>query len=491
MGTTGDICYAPAVELAELVRRRELSPVAIVDAFLARIEEVGARTNAYVTVTAEAARAAARRAERAVLDGDPLGPLHGVPVALKDMVPTAGVRTTLGSRAFADWVPDADGREARVLTAAGAIVLGKTNTPEFGAGGTTDNLLVGPTSTPFAPGFNAGGSSGGAAAAVADGLAALAQGSDGGGSIRIPASCCGVYGFKATYGRVPSSSRPNAWFTHTPNLQSGPIARSVRDAALMLSVLAAPDTRDPLALPAWGEDPLAACELPIEGLRIGFSPDLGDFPVDPEVAAIVRSAADAFAQAGATVVEVAVDLRHPHEQLAQLWRRQIGVLYGMDVALFERAGVDLLGAHRDQLTPELLALIELGQRQSAVEHRLDDVIRTDVLDGVEAVFEQVDLLVCPTLTAPPPRNADDGNTLGPREVAGRPVDPEIGWCMTYPFNFSGHPAASIPAGRTAAGLPVGLQIVGRRFADADVLAASAAYERVRPWQDTFATIPAT
>lgn len=491
MSAMGDICYLPATELAELVRRRELSPVAIVDAHLARIEEIGARTNAFVTVTAEAARAAARRAERAVLDGEPLGPLHGVPVAIKDMVPTAGVRTTLGSRPFADWVPDADGREVRVLVGAGAIVLGKTNTPEFAARGTTDNLIFGPTSTPFAPGYNAGGSSGGAAAAVADGLAPLAQASDGGGSIRIPASCCGVYGIKATYGRVPSGSRPNAWFTHTPNLQSGPVARTVRDAALMLGVMATPDARDPLALPAWGEDPVAACDLPIEGLRIGYSPDLGDFPVDPEVAAICREAVDAFRQAGATVVDVEVDLRHPHEELAQLWRRQVGVLYAIDAALFARAGIDLLGEHRAELSAELVELMELGNRQTAVEHRLDDVVRTDVLDGIDAAFEQVDLLVCPTLTAPPPPNADDGNTLGPREVAGRPVDPEIGWCMTYPFNFSGHPAASIPAGRTAAGLPVGLQIVGRRFADADVLAASAAYERVRPWQDTFATIPAT
>jgi amidase/aspartyl-tRNA(Asn)/glutamyl-tRNA(Gln) amidotransferase subunit A len=482
-----DICFTPARELAALIRRRALSPVEVVDAFLQRIEAVGARTNAYVTVTGDAARADAVRAQAAVMSGAPLGPLHGVPVAIKDMVPTAGVRTTLGCRAFADWVPEADGREARVLRAAGAIVLGKTNTPEFAARGTTDNLLFGPTSTPFATGFNAGGSSGGAAAAVADGLAALAQGSDGGGSIRIPAACCGVYGIKATYGRVPAGSRPNAWFTHTPNLQSGPIGRSVEDAALMLGVLAAPDTRDPLALPNTDLDPLRACagDGSLEGLRVGFSADLGDFPVDPEVARVVADAAGAFAETGATVEPVAVDLGHPHEELAQLWRRQVGVLYAIDAALFARAGIDITGERGSLMTAELLELIELGRRQTAVEHRLDDTIRTDVLDAIEDLFETVDLLVCPTLGALPPRNATDGDTLGPREIAGRPVDPGIGWCLTYPFNFSGHPAASVPAGLAGGRLPVGLQIVGRRFADATVLRASAAFERVRPWHHTY------
>lgn len=492
MAGADDICFTPALELAALIRRRALSPVEVVDAFLTRIDAVGARTNAYVTVTADAAHADAVRAQAAVMAGRPLGPLHGVPVAIKDMVATAGVRTTLGSRAFADWVPAADGREARVLREAGAIVLGKTNTPEFAARGTTDNLLFGPTSTPFAPGFNAGGSSGGAAAAVADGLAALAQGSDGGGSIRIPAACCGVYGIKATYGRVPAGSRPNAWFTHTPNLQSGPIARSVQDAALMLGVLATPDTRDPLALPNTDLDPLAACagDVSLQGLHVGFSPDLGDFPVEPEVARIVAAAVAGLADAGATVEPVDVDLGHPHEDLAQLWRRQVGVLYAIDAALFARAGIDIAGERRALMTDELLELIEIGRRMTAVEHRLDDTIRTDVLDAVEDVFETVDLLVCPTLGALPPRNAQDGDTLGPREIAGRPVDPGVGWCLTYPFNFSGHPAASVPAGLGEGGLPVGLQIVGRRFADATVLAASAAFERVRPWQAAYAAFTA-
>jgi amidase/aspartyl-tRNA(Asn)/glutamyl-tRNA(Gln) amidotransferase subunit A len=480
MGAPGEICFTPARELAARVRSRELSPVEVVDAFLSRIEEHGGRTNAYVTVMDESARAAARRAERTLMAGRPLGPLHGVPVAIKDMVATAGVRTTLGSRAFSEWIPTEDGREVRVLTGAGAIVLGKTNTPEFAARGTTDNPVFGPTSTPFAPGHNAGGSSGGSAAAVADGLAALGQGSDGGGSIRIPASCCGIFGIKATFGRVPAGSRPNAWFTHTPNLQSGPLARDVADAALMLAVMAAPDPRDPLALPGWDVDPVAACEDGIAGLRVGFSPDLGDFPVEPEVAALVADAVRALEGAGATVEPAEVRFPRPHDELTHLWRRQVGVLYAIDAALFARAGIDLLGEHRDALTPELVELMELGRRQSAVEHRLDDVARTEVLDTVEELFGHVDLLVTPTLGAPPPPNAADGNTLGPRGIDGRPVEPGIGWCLTHPFNFSGHPAASVPAGRLD-GLPVGMQIVGRRFADATVLAAGRALERLRPW----------
>jgi amidase/aspartyl-tRNA(Asn)/glutamyl-tRNA(Gln) amidotransferase subunit A len=480
------ICFMPATELAARVRRRDLSPVEVVEAFLERIAARNATINAYVTVIGEQARTAARAAERAVMSGAPIGPLHGVPVAIKDLFDyKAGVRNTFGSRPLADYVPREDTTYVARLEQAGAIVLGKTNTPEFGHKGITDNLLVGPTSTPFAPGKNAGGSSGGSAAAVADGMAALAQGTDGGGSVRIPASWCGVYGLKASFGRVAAVSRPNAFIGHTPFIHSGPLTRTVEDAALMLSVMAGPHPRDPFSLPDDGMDYLAATRRGITGLRVAYSADLDVFPVDERVAAIVRDAAGAFESAGARVEEVRLGLQQPQHELSSLWLRQIGVLYADAMAAFKAEGIDLLGTHRAELTPQFVEMVDAVAGLSAVQYKLDDVLRTAVFDVVEDVFERYDLLVSPTLAVPPVVNAADGNTLGPSAINGVAVDPLIGWCLTYPINFTGHPAASIPAGFTDDGLPIGLQIVGRRFADDAVLAASVAFERVRPWHDAY------
>jgi amidase/aspartyl-tRNA(Asn)/glutamyl-tRNA(Gln) amidotransferase subunit A len=479
---TEEICFLPATELAALIRRRAVSPVEVVEAYLARISQRNPLINAYVTVIADQAQAAARVAERAVGSGAPLGPLHGVPIAIKDLADfKAGVRNTFGSRPLAQYVAQETTTYVERLEGAGAIVLGKTNVPEFGHKGVTDNLLVGPTSTPFAPGKNAGGSSGGSAAAVADGLAALAQGTDGGGSIRIPASFCGVYGFKASWGRVAVATRPNAFGWHTPFVHSGPLARTVDDAALMLSVMAGPHPRDPYSLPDDGMAYQLAPRRSVRGLRIAYCPRFGDFPVDRQVHDIVAAAVPAFLVVGAEVDEVTLDLRHAQCDLAALWCRQMGVLYANTVADFKQSGIDLLGEHRAAMTPEFVAMVEAVQDLSAVAYMRDDTVRTDVFDAVQDVFDTYDLLVTPTLAVPPFANASDGTTVGPTVINGQDVDPLIGWCLTYPLNFTGHPAASIPAGFTSDGLPVGMQVVGRRFADGVVLAASAAFERVRPW----------
>ena len=351
--------------------------------------------------------------------------------------------------------------------------------------GVTDNLLFGPTSTPFAPGKNAGGSSGGSAAAVADGLAPIALGSDGGGSIRIPASFCGVYGLKASFGRVAAPSRPDAFLTHTPFNHIGPLSRTVEDAALVLGVMAGPHPRDPFSLPDDGTDYLAATRRPIEGLRIGYSPDFGIFPVEERVAAIVGEAVKAFESAGARVEEVAVGIKRSQWELCELWLREMGVLFADLAEGMKEGGTDLLGEHRDELTPQFAELLESGQGMSAVGYKRDDMMRTEVFDAVQDVFDEYDLLVTPTLAVPPFDNADDGNTLGLASVDGEEVNPLLGWCLTYPINDTGHPAASVPAGFTVEGLPVGMQVVGRRCADDVVLAASAAFQRIRPWQGSY------
>src|SRR5215831_7317845 len=275
-----DLCYLSAIELAAAIRTRRLSPVEVTAAILDRIAKLNPKLNAYCTVVPEAALAAAQQAEAAVMAGKPLRPLHGVPLSFKDLTVTAGIRTTFGSKIFEHHVPNEDAVVVERIRRAGAIVLGKTNTPEFGCKGVTDNRLFGYTRNPWQLDRVAGGSSGGAAAALAAGLGPLAEGSDLAGSIRIPASCCGVIGLKPSLGRVPHYPSPNCW---TGFGVVGPMARTVRDAALLLSVMAGPDEHDPRSLPDTGEDFVSATEGDIDGLHAAWSADLGYAAVDPEV----------------------------------------------------------------------------------------------------------------------------------------------------------------------------------------------------------------
>jgi Asp-tRNA(Asn)/Glu-tRNA(Gln) amidotransferase A subunit family amidase len=476
-----DLCFLPATELATRIRRRDISPVEAVESYLRRIEERNPAVNAYTLVLAEQATDAARAAEAAVMSGRPLGPLHGVPVAIKDLDDVAGVPTSMGSLAVENRVPKTSAAAVERLLEAGAIVLGKTNTPEFGHKGITDNLRFGPTSTPWKIGYNSGGSSGGSAAAVAGGMAALGQGTDGGGSVRIPASFSGVVGFKPSFGRVPSVTRPDAFLWGHPLVHIGPLARTVGDAALMTSVMAGPHAGDPLALPDDGVDYLRGAEGARRRFRVAFSPQLGDFPIDRRVAGVVRSAVEVLARSGVQVDEVKLDFGADHDTLARLWVRVISVHYGAIARHWKQEGVDLLGEHSEKLTPQFRQMLIDAETILAVDHALDDVLRTGVFVGLQSVFERYDLIVSPTLAIPPVRNASDGNTIGPTDIGGDTVDPLIGWCMTFPINFTGHPAISVPAGLTPEGLPVGLQIIGRSHADETVLALASRFELAQPW----------
>lgn len=485
-----DLVFLSAAELALRIRQRIVSPVEVVDAFLARIDQRNTDINAYVTLLHDEARQRAREAEQAVMAGAELGVLHGVPIAVKDLFDfKAGVPNTMGSVVFKDFVPDETATYIERMEQAGAIVLGKTNTPEFGHKGITDNLLFGPTRNPFNLTKNAGGSSGGSAAAVADGLAAMAQGSDGGGSIRIPASFSGIYGIKPSYGRVASAAAPDAFISHTPFSGAGPLTRTVEDAALMLTTIVGPHPRDPLSMPHEPLDYLGATRRSIRGLKIAYSSRLDVFPVDERVSRVIADAVKAFETAGATVEEVEIGLQHSQQEMSALWVRQAGVLYAEVFATFKAMGIDMLGEHREKVTPELIQMVEAVQDLNVVAYKLDSILRTTVFNTFQNMFEHYDILVTPTLAVPPFDNASDGNTIGPTEINGEQVDPLIGWCLTYPFNFTGHPAASVPAGMTEDGLPIGMQIVGRRFADDVVLAASAAFERVHPWQQTYPPRP--
>jgi len=453
-----DICWMSAVDLAKSIRKKKLSPVEVVRDILERIEVINPRVNAYVTVMADSALAEAKKAEKALMKGEDIGPLLGVPVSIKDMIFTRGVRTTFGCKLLEDFVPEEDAAAVASLKQAGAIVMGKTNTSEFGFKPLTDNLIFGITRNPWNLEKTSGGSSGGAAAAVASGLGPIAVGADGGGSIRIPSSCCGVFGIKPQLGRVPRypAFPGGELITH-----EGPITRTVRDAALMLDVMAGQHWGDVYSFPQAGVSFTRSLRLGVKGLKIAWSPDLGYATVDPQVKAICEQAAREFSSLGANVEEAHPGFDNPESH--------IGTFFGSDalVALSVLGPIDQI---IDKLSPLAAAMLYISTELKATDYVKAMFAKHELSIKSGKFFQSYDLLLTPTLASPP-----------------LPVDFEdpIGFLKWLPFtpvfNFTGQPAASIPAGWTEDGLPVGLQIVGRPYDEATVFRAAAAFEEAHPW----------
>ena len=457
------LCWTPATELAVLIRKKKISPVEVLDAVLDRIERLNPKLNAFVTLTDEPARREAKAAERALSKkGARLGPLHGVPFSVKDLVITKGVRTTFGTPLYRDNVPSEDAPMVERLKAAGAIMLGKTNTPTFGWIGATHNLLFGPTRNPWNLGRTPGGSSGGASAAAAAGLGPLHVGTDGGGSIRIPASFAGIYGLKASFGRIPAYPPSGAWsLSHI-----GPMTRTVADAALMLQVAAGPDERDQTSLPAAPVDYVKALAGGVKGLRVAWSADLGFADVvDPEVRDLCAKGASAFREVGCRVEAVDPGWPSPLDCWSQL--------FGGGIATRLAPYLD----RKSEIDPGLYRIIETTLKNPPTKYVQAWFDRLAWWEHPRRLFEKYDLLLTPTIACPPFAIGLDN----PTEIAGKSVPPYAWIPFTFPFNMTGQPAASVPCGFTKDGLPVGLQIVGRRFDDVTVLRASAAFERVRPW----------
>ncbi|MCS0636913.1 amidase [Streptomyces sp. LP05-1] len=470
-----------ATELAGLVRQRAVSPVDIVRASLDRIEEVNAGVNAFVTVCADEALLAAKKAEKAVMSQAELGPLHGVPIGVKDLDPVSGVRMTRASSMFAEDISHETILCVQRLVDAGAIVVGKTNTCEFGFKATTDSALFGPASTPFNLAMNAGGSSGGSAAAVASGMVPLAQGSDAGGSLRVPGAFCGVFTMMTTFGRVAVPARPNAFRRLNPMVCYAPLARTVQDAVLGLDLMSGPHPRDPYSFPV-GEPLAAALSSSLAGMRVAYTPDLGGYPVEPEVETMVRGAVSALKEAGAEVVEAEFRLPVPHAELTAKWRRYLSLCHAESAEVSKAQGIDFLGDQGRDVDPAYLDSVRTGAAMSAVEFRLLDLMRTRVLDTFEDLFDTFDLVVSPVNCVTAIANDATRTTVGPRQVAGQEVDRFVGWSMTSPFNLIGSPAATVPVGRASDGVPVGMQLAARRHHDAAVVRAAAAFQERLPWQ---------
>jgi aspartyl-tRNA(Asn)/glutamyl-tRNA(Gln) amidotransferase subunit A len=477
MSTPNEICRIDAVTLAEHVRAKRLSPVEIIEAVLARMERLEPRVHAFCTPTPELARTEAKRVEADIMAGRPAGPLAGVPISHKDLILTKGVHTTSGSLAYKDFIPDEDDVVIERIRAAGGIMIGKTNVPEFGYSPTGHNPVFETTRNPWNTALTPGGSSAGAGAAVATGVGPIATGSDGGGSVRIPASFCGLYGLKASMGRIPLY--PGARDERYPGVSGweslehiGPLTRTVADAALMMSVAAGPDMRDRHSLPKADFDWMECLRGELRGVRVAYSADWGYAAVDPEVRRIVGQAVKVFERDLGCIVEEANPGWHDGPN-------------GLDpsAAFFAimMAESDLKGMREmARNLPMSGHLVDaLMMPWTAEDFTNANLMRKSMVRKMAQFMSRYEILLTPTLAVPPFAI----HMQGPEKIDGRYVRPADFLAFTYPMNLTGQPAATVPAGWTADGLPVGLQIVGRHLDDPTVLRASAAFEAAAPWRD--------
>lgn len=460
--------FETATSLGHRIRNDDVSAAEVTRAHLETIERVNPRVNAIVTLTAEQALADADAADAALARGEVPGPLHGLPVAHKDLVDTRGVRTTLGSPIFADNVPEHDALIVERLKAAGAISLGKTNTPEFGAGSQTYNEVFGETRNPYDLTKTCGGSSGGAAVALACGMVPIADGSDLGGSLRNPANYCNVVGFRPSPGRVPVWPSTAAWY---PLSVQGPMARTVEDVALMLSAIAGPDPRSPIAIEEPGDRFRVRLDRDLSGVRIAWSRDLGGLPVDPRVSAVLEPARSVFEDLGCDVTDGEPDFAGADEAF-QVWRAW----------RFEMAFGGLLDEHRDRMKDTVIWNIEAGRKLSGPDVSRAEARRTELYHRVRIFLDEHEFLVCPVSQVPP----FDIEQRYVTEINGVQMETYIDWMRScYYISVTGCPAISVPCGFTDDGLPVGIQIVGRHHDDLGVLQMAYAFQQATEfWKRT-------
>lgn len=463
--TDPELCGLSAGEIAAAIRAKDLSPVDVVRSCLERIEAVNPKLNCFCFVYGEEALAAARKAEDAVMKGEALGPLHGVPIAFKDMTPTKGKRTTLGSYLYENWIPDHNATIVERLLGAGAIMVGKTTTSELAYAFQMDTPLWGATRNPWNLDHQPGGSSGGSAAAVASGCVPIAEGCDAGGSIRLPASFCGIVGLKPSLGRIPFEIFPSQFDSYT---SFGPLCRHVSDAALFLNTAQGSDDRDFSSLPD-----LPPVSLPpsadLEGVRLAFSIDFGYYAVDPEVVTNTRQMVSTLRSLGATVEEVELP-----------WSREINEAGWLHWDVYAALIVgERLDEFRDRMEPDVVAAVERGLNAKAVDFKRVELVRTRMAETIAPVLARYDGLVCPTSSQPAIEVGNLESNFGHDDANGKFCHYE----MTFPFNMLTLPTISVPSGFASSGLPTGFQIVGRRHDDGTPLRIAHALEQELNWAD--------
>jgi len=461
-----DLCFTSATELARLIRDRAITCERVMRAHLDQIERVNSKINAIVTLLPDQAMQGAHEADRKLRSGEPIGPLHGLPVAHKDLLVTKGIRTTFGSPIYKDFVPDTDAIIVERLRAAGAITVGKTNTPEFGAGSQTFNRVFGPTRNPWDVTKTCGGSSGGAAAALACGMVPIADGSDFGGSLRNPASFCNVVGLRPAPGRVPAWPSYNTWF---PLAVLGPMGRTVEDVALLLSVLAGPDPRAPTSISEAGSIFGGPLGRDFHGLRVAWSKDLGGLPVDPRVTQALEPGREVLDALGIQVVDAAPDLSDADEIFRVLRAYNFELTHGT-----------LLDTRRDDLKDTVVWNIEEGRKLTGPQIGRAEVKRTELFHRMREFMKQYAFLAAPVVQVPP----FDVDRPWVDEINGEKLTTYLDWMKScYHISATGLPAISVPCGFTRDGLPVGLQIVGRHQDELGVLQLAYAFQqRTQLWK---------
>jgi len=455
-----EICFMQATELARRIRAGELSAREVMEAHLAQIDRINPKVNAIVTLLPEQAMEQAAAADEALARGEEVGPLHGLPIAYKDLTPTQGIRTTFGSPIYADFVPDHDALIVERLKNAGAITIGKTNTPEFGAGSQTYNEVFGETLNPYDTSKTCGGSSGGAAVALACGMLPIADGSDMGGSLRNPASFCNVVGFRTSPGRVPKWPTLSGW---SPLSVAGPMARTVEDAALLLSTMAGPDPRSPIAITEPGSLFRRPLERDFTGVRIGWSRDFGELPVDPRVTAAIDGQRHVFESLGCVIEDGEPDFADADE-VFKVWRAWH----------FELSYAELLKTHRHQIKETVIWNVDEGMKLRGPQIGQAEIKRTELYHRAREFMETREFLILPVSQVPP----FDVSRRYVTEIAGTTMETYIDWMKScYYISVLGLPAISVPCGFTPGGVPVGVQIVGRHRDDFGVLQLAHAFEQ--------------
>ncbi len=464
-----NLAFTPAVKLISMIRNKEVSSVELINLYLERIEKLDDHLHSYLTVDAENAISESKKAQNRLMQGAKLGPLHGLPISIKDLEITKGLRTTGGSKIFQDRIPTEDSIVVERIKNAGAIILGKTNTPEFGLLGITFNLLGEHCRNPWNINKTSGGSSGGAATALAAGLCPVSIGSDGGGSIRIPSSFCGVFGLKPAQGRVPKYGGAGLQLLGNHLSQSGPLSRTVEDSSLIMQVISGYDDRDPSSFRDNVTNESFSPHETVSGIKIGWTSDLGFASVEPEILNICHTAVNSLTDAGCIIDDAKIVLKEPFETFRTLFATMAYTSYGQ-----------LLTKYPDQLTDYATATIEHGASISGAEYAIALGKVDEIKSSFNTMFQEFDVVITPTMAIA----AFDA--LGPLDtvsiVDGKEVDPWWGYFpFTFPINLAGLPAASVPAGWNSNGLPVGLQIVGRPRDEKTVLTVAAALEKLNPW----------
>ena len=470
-----EICFMAACDIIEKIKSQELTSQEITEAVIERIQKVNPIINAFCTPTFELAREMAKISDDKVKKGQKLGKIEGIPTSIKDETLTKGIRTTFGSKLYENFIPPEDALVVKRLKEDGCVILGKTNTPAFGYKGVTDNKIFGATKNPWDLEKTCGGSSGGAAAAVASGLSPLAIGSDGGGSIRIPSALCGVYGLKPNYGRIPYDYSQLAFYTMSHH---GPIVRYVKDAALVLDIIAGQDETDRYSVPKPNYSYLEKLNDKPRKLRIGYSLDLGFAEaLDPIVENSVLDAIQKFEQLNWSVEKSKIKVKNPESLFWTLWASGFGHTFQ-----------PFLKKWKDKMDPDFVEIIKMGLNYSTVDLKMAEIQREMIYINISKLLKDFDIIITPTVACPAFEIGKSG--IYDREtmksniiIDGKRVS-ILGWLsFTYPFNISGHPAASVPCGWSNEGLPIGMQIVGKRFDELSVLQASKAFEDISPWQD--------